>query len=98
MHRLLIVLAVSGWALFGYSVLGPQSSKAGAQATIARLTQAVQEAEADRDALAAELGPRKEAHQDLQHAEKRIASVSEELKHLEYLRGRVSGEIDSIRP
>ena len=53
---------------------------------------------ADRDALAAELGPLKEAHQDLQHAEKRIASTSQELKHLEYLRARVSGEIDLIRP
>ena len=98
MNRLLIVLAVSGWALFGFSVLDPQSSGAGAQAEIARLTQAVQEAEADRDALAAELGPLKEAHQDLQHAEKRIASASQELKHLEYLRARVSGEIDVSRP
>ena len=98
MNRLLTVLAVSGWALFGFSVLGPQSHKAGAQAEIAHLTQAVQRAEADRDALAAELGPLKDAHQDLQHVEKRIASATEELKHLEYLRARVSGEIDVIRP
>ncbi|QRM34105.1 hypothetical protein [Microvirga sp. VF16] len=62
------------------------------------MTQVVQKAEADRDALAAELGPLKEAHHDLQHVEKRIASTSEELKHLEYLRTRVSGEIDTMRP
>ncbi|WP_114947811.1 hypothetical protein [Microvirga calopogonii] len=69
-----------------------------AQDEIARLTRAVQQAGADHAALAAELGRFKEAHQDLQHVERRIASATEELKHLEYLRGRVSGEIDAIRP
>ena len=58
----------------------------------------VEMAVADWDALAVELGPLKEAHQDLQHAEKRIASTTQELKHLEYLRARVGGEIDLIRP
>jgi len=73
-------------------------SGAAAQAEVARLTQAVQTAEAKRDALAEELGRFKEAHQDLKHVERRIASTSEELRHLEYLRARVSGEIDVIRP
>jgi septal ring factor EnvC (AmiA/AmiB activator) len=98
MNRLIITVAVAGWALYGFSVLGPQSSEANAQADIARLSRAVETASADRDALAAELGPLKEAHQDLQHLEKRIVSASQELKHLEYLRARVSGEIDVIRP
>jgi uncharacterized protein HemX len=97
MNRLPIVLAVAGWALCGFIFMESRSGSE-TQATIARLTQVVQKAEAERDALAAELGPLKEAHQDLQHLERRIASATEELKHLEYLRGRVSGEIDVIRP
>jgi septal ring factor EnvC (AmiA/AmiB activator) len=97
MKRLPIVLAVAGWGLCGFFFLESNSGYE-TQAEIARLTQALQAAEAERDALAAELGPLKDAHQDLQHAEKRIASATEELKHLEYLRARVSGEIDVIRP
>ena len=97
MNRLPIVLAVAGWGLCGFIFLESRSGS-DTRAETARLTQAIQKAEAERDALAAELGPLKDAHQNLQHLEKRIASATEELKHLEYLRGRVSGEIDTIRP
>jgi predicted nucleic acid-binding Zn-ribbon protein len=97
MKRLPIVLAVAGWGLCGFLFLESHSGSE-TRAEIERLTQQVQKAEADRDALAAELEPLKNAHQDLQHLEKRIASAAEEVKHLEYLRGRVSGEIDAIRP
>jgi peptidoglycan hydrolase-like protein with peptidoglycan-binding domain len=37
-------------------------------------------------------------HQDLQHIQKQIAAATQELKHLEYLRARISGEIDVMRP
>ena len=97
MNRLPIVLAVAGWGLCGLFFLESRSGS-GARAEVARLTQAVRTAGADRDALAAELDQFKEAHQDLRHVEKRVASTTEELKHLEYLRARVSGEIDAIRP
>ncbi|WP_262299494.1 GAS domain-containing protein [Microvirga sesbaniae] len=98
MNRLPAVLAVAGWGLCGLFILNSGILGADTQTRIARLTQALQQAEADHDALAAELGRFKAAHQDLQHVERRIASATEELKHLEYLRGRVSGEIDAIRP
>jgi len=97
MKRLPIVLAVAGWGLCGFFFLESRSGSE-TRAEIERLTKDIQRAEAHRDALAAELEPLKSAHQDLQHPEKRIASAAEELKHLEYLRGRVSGEIDAIRP
>jgi FtsZ-binding cell division protein ZapB len=96
-HRLTIAMAVTGWALYGFSVLGPQYSEADAQAEIARLSRAVETARADRDALAMELERLKEADQDLQHIQKQMAAAAQELKHLEYLRGRVSGEIDTMR-
>jgi uncharacterized protein (DUF3084 family) len=62
------------------------------------LSQAAETARADRDALAVELERFKEEHQDLQHIQKQIAAAAQELKHLEYLRARVSGEIDTMRP
>src|SRR5690242_8245345 len=76
MNRVLMVLAFSGWALCGISVLSPRIVGSDTRAEIARLSQAVQKVEAGRDALAAELGHLKEAHQDLQHVEKRIASAT----------------------
>jgi hypothetical protein len=97
-NRLTIAVAVAGWALYGFSVLGPHSSEANAQTEIARLSQAAETASADRDALAAELERFKDGNQDLQHIQKQIAAATQELKHLEYLRGRVSGEIDTMRP
>jgi hypothetical protein len=97
-NRLTIALAVVAWALYGFSVLGPRSSEADAKAEIARLAQAAETARADRDALAAELEQFKEAHQNLQHIQKQIAAATQELKHLDYLRARVSGEIDTMRP
>jgi uncharacterized protein HemX len=96
MKRLPIILAVAGWGLCGFIFLESRSGSE-TRAENARLSQAVKKAEAERDALAAELEPLKDAHQDLQHLERRIASATEELKHLEYLRARVSGEIDAIR-
>ncbi|MBO1905758.1 peptidoglycan-binding protein [Microvirga sp. 3-52] len=98
MNRLTIALALVGWALYGFSFLGPRSSEAGAQAEITRLSQAAETASADRDALAVELERFKERHQDLQNIQKQIAAATQELKHLEYLRARVSGEIDTLRP
>jgi hypothetical protein len=98
MNRLMIAVAVAGWALYGFSVLGPRSPEANAQAEIARLSQAAEAASTDRDAFAAELERFKEEHQDLQHIQKQIAAATQELKHLEYLRSRVSGEIDTMRP
>ncbi|WP_262027065.1 peptidoglycan-binding domain-containing protein [Microvirga sp. Mcv34] len=98
MNRLTIAIAVAGWALFGVSVLLPRSSGADAQAEIARLLKAAEGANADREALAAELEQFKGQNQDLQHVQKRIAAATQELKHLEYLRGRISGEIDVMRP
>jgi peptidoglycan hydrolase-like protein with peptidoglycan-binding domain len=62
------------------------------------LSQAAETARADRDALAVELERFKEGHQDLQHIQRQIAAATQELKHLEYLRTRVSGEIDTMRP
>jgi peptidoglycan hydrolase-like protein with peptidoglycan-binding domain len=62
------------------------------------LSQAAETARADRDARAVELARLKEGHQDLQHIQKQIAAATQELKHLEYLRARVSGEIDTMRP
>jgi murein L,D-transpeptidase YcbB/YkuD len=97
-NRLTVAVAVAGWALYGFSILGPQTPEAYTEAEIARLSQAAETANASRDALAAELGRFKEEHQDLQHIQKQIAAASQELKHLEYLRGRVSGEIDTMRP
>jgi hypothetical protein len=61
------------------------------------LSQAAETARADRDALAVELERFKEGHQDLQHIQRQIAAATQELKHLEYLRARVSGEIDTMR-
>lgn len=98
MNRLTTAVAVAGWALYGFSVLGPQSSEADAQAEIARLSQAAGTASADRDALSAELERFKEGNQDLQHIQKQIAAATQELKHLEFLRARVSAEIDTMRP
>jgi hypothetical protein len=40
----------------------------------------------------------KEEHQDFRHIQKQIAAAAQEPKHLEYLRARVSGEIDTMRP
>jgi septal ring factor EnvC (AmiA/AmiB activator) len=96
MNRLTMILALAGWALYGFSVLGPQSAEADAQADIARLSQAAETASAGRDALAAELKRFKEEYQDLQHVQKQIAAAAQELKHLEYIRARVSGEIDAM--
>jgi murein L,D-transpeptidase YcbB/YkuD len=61
------------------------------------LSEAAKAAGADRDALAAELAQFQEEHQNLQHLQKKIAATTQELQHLEYLRGRVSGEIDAMR-
>jgi predicted nucleic acid-binding Zn-ribbon protein len=96
MNRLIIAVAVAGWALYGFSVLGTQSSEADTRTEMARLSQAVETASADRDALAAELKRFNEEYQDLQHIQKQIAAATQELKHLEYLRARVSGEIDAM--
>ncbi|EIM28448.1 peptidoglycan-binding domain-containing protein [Microvirga lotononidis] len=98
MNRLTIAIAVAGWALYGFSVLMPRSSGADPQAEIARLRQVAETAGADRDALAAELVRFKEGNRDLQHVQNRIAATTQELKHLEYLRSRISGEIDVMRP
>ncbi|MBL0405074.1 peptidoglycan-binding protein [Microvirga aerilata] len=98
MNHLTVAAAVVGWALYGFSIFGPHSSKTDAQAEITRLSQASETANAGRDALAAELERFKDASQDLQHIQKQIAAATQELKHLEYLRGRVSGEIDTMRP
>jgi septal ring factor EnvC (AmiA/AmiB activator) len=97
-NRLIIAAAVAGWALFGFSVLGPWSSEADVQTEIERQRQAADTNAADRDALAGELEQFKDQHQNLQHLQKQIAAATEELKHLEYLRGRISGEIDTMRP
>ncbi len=98
MRHLTLLVAVTGWALYGLSVLGFRSPDADVQAEIARLSQAAAEAAVERDALAAELAQFQEEHQDLQHLRKQIAATTQELQHLEYLRGRVSGQIDAIRP
>ncbi|WP_377030335.1 peptidoglycan-binding domain-containing protein [Microvirga arabica] len=98
MRRLTLLAAATGWALYGLSILGFRSPDADVQAEIARLSQAAAEAAAERDALAAELAQFQEEHQDLQHLRKQIAATTQELQHLEYLRGRVSGQIDAIRP
>jgi Skp family chaperone for outer membrane proteins len=91
-----VTVAVAGWTLYGLSVLGPQSAEADVQANIARLTQVAETAGAARDVLAAELKRFKEEYQDLQQVQKQIAAAAQELKHLEYLRARVSGEIDAM--
>ncbi|MBA1156722.1 peptidoglycan-binding domain-containing protein [Microvirga mediterraneensis] len=96
MNRLTIAIAVAGWALYGFSALMPTG--ADPKTEIARLRQVAEAAGADRDALAAELQHFKEGHQDLQHVQNRIAAATQELKHLEYLRSRISGEIDVMRP
>lgn len=98
MNRLTVAVAVAGWALYGFSVLSPQSSRTDAQAEIARLSQAVEATSADRDALALELERLKVGNRDLQHVQKQISAVTQELKHLEYLRARISGDIDLMRP
>ncbi len=95
-NRLIIAAAVAGWVLFGFSVLGPLSSEADVQTEIGRLRQTAETNAADRDALAAELERFKGGHRDLQHLQKQIAAATQELKHLEYLRARVSGEIDTM--
>jgi len=97
-NRLAIVLAVAGWALYGFSVLAPRSPGSDTQAEVARLSKAAETANAERDKLAAELAQIKSKGQDLQHIQKRIAAATQELKHLEYLRSRVSGEIDALHP
>jgi Putative peptidoglycan binding domain len=96
-NRLTLALALVGWGLYGISVLGPRSPEAEAQAQIIRLSQAAETARADRDALAVELERFKEEQQDLQHVQRQISAATQELKHLEYLRARVSGEIDTMR-
>jgi len=98
MNRLMIGIAVAGWALYGFTVLMPRSSDTDAQAEIARLLRAAESAGAERDALAAELEQLKERNRDLQHVQNRIAAATQELKHLEYLRSRISGEIDVMQP
>jgi murein L,D-transpeptidase YcbB/YkuD len=97
-NRLIIAAAVAGWALFGFSVVGPGSSEADVQTEIGRLRQAAEKNFADREALTAELERLKDEHKDLQHIQKQIAAATQELRHLEYLRGRISGEIDVMRP
>jgi hypothetical protein len=91
-----VTVAVAGWALYAFSVLAPQSPEASAHTEIAHLSRAAETASADRDALAAELKRFKEEYQDLQHIQKQIGATAQELKHLEYLRARVSGEIDAM--
>ncbi len=97
-NRLIIAAAAAGWVLSGFLVLSPGSSTGDVQTEIERLRQAVETNAADRDALAAELERVKDQHQDLQHIQKQIAAATQELRHLEYLRARVSGEIDVMRP
>lgn len=94
MNRVMIAVAIAGWALYGFSILRPQ----GSGTEIARLSQAAEAASADRDALALELERLKDGNGDLQHVQRQIAAATQELKHLEYLRARVSGEIDLMRP
>lgn len=94
MNRVLIAVAIAGWALYGFSVLRPQ----GSEAEIARLSQAAEAAHSHRDALALELERLKDGNGDLQHVQRQIVAATQELKHLEYLRARVSGEIDLMRP
>ena len=98
LNRLIIALAIAGWGLYGFSVLGPQSPWADAQSKILQLSQAAETAGSERDALAAELERFKDGNRDLEHVQKQIAAATQELKHLEYLRARVSGEIDTMRP
>lgn len=98
MNRLVIVLALIGWALYGYSALRPRSSEAEAVAEITRLRQVVESTSAERDKFAETLEQLSEKNQDLQHVQKQIAAATEQLNHLEYLRARVSGEIDTARP
>jgi len=97
-HRLTIAIAAVGWALYGFSVLRPLLSTADPQAEIVRLNQAIEEVRSDRDALAAELARFRDEHKNLQAMQKRLSATAQEVKHLEYLRGRVSGEIDAMRP
>jgi murein L,D-transpeptidase YcbB/YkuD len=96
LNRLTIALAAAGWGLYGFAVLGPQSPEAEAQ--ILQLSQAAEAAGSERDALAAELDRFKDGNRDLEHVQKQIAAATQELKHLEYLRARISGEIDTMRP
>jgi TolA-binding protein len=98
MNRLAIILALTGWALYGYSALGPRSFEAEAQAEITHLRQVVASTSAERDKVATTLEQLSRKNEDLQHVQKQIAAAAEELKHLEYLRARVSAEIDAARP
>ena len=97
-NRLTIALAVVRLGSLRVLRPGPPIAEADAQAKITRLSQAAETASADRDSLAAELERLKEGLQDLQHIQKQIAAATQELKHLEYLRARVSSEIDTTRP
>jgi murein L,D-transpeptidase YcbB/YkuD len=98
MNRLTIAVAVVGWSLYGFTAFSSRTSEADTQAELGHLRQVAETASADRDALVAELEQLKEGSRDLLHIQKQIAAASQELKHLEYLRGRVSGEIDAMRP
>jgi murein L,D-transpeptidase YcbB/YkuD len=98
MNRVIVALAVIGWALYGFTALSSRTTEADTQAELGHLRQVAETASADRDALAAELEQLKEGSRDLLHIQKQIAAATQELKHLEYLRSRVSGEIDAMRP
>jgi murein L,D-transpeptidase YcbB/YkuD len=98
LNRLTIALAVAGWGLYGFAVFGPRSPEADAQSKILQLSQAAETAGSERDTLAAELARFKDGNRDLEHVQKQIAAATQELKHLEYLRARISGEIDTMRP
>jgi murein L,D-transpeptidase YcbB/YkuD len=98
MNRVIIAVAVAGWAVYGLSTVTSRSSEAHAEADIGRWRQMAETAGADYDALAADLEQFKQASQDLQHIQRQIAAATQELQHLEYLRGRISGQIDAMRP
>jgi chromosome segregation ATPase len=95
MNRLIIALALGGWALLGYAVLPSPPSHPDARAEIDRLRQVVEKTSAERDTLADKLAQLNRKKEDLQHLQRQITAATQEIKHLEYIRARVSGEIDS---
>lgn len=97
MNRLIIALALIGWALSGYLMLPGRSPQLDLQAEVARLRQVVEKTTTERNQLADTLEQLKQKNENLQHLQKQIAATRQELKHLEYLRARVSGEIDGTR-
>ena len=78
MNRVMIAVAIAGWALYGFSILRPQ----GSETEIARLSQAAEAAHSDRDALSLELELLKDGNGDLQHVQKQVVAATQELKQI----------------